>query len=353
MNNRTNHQILAVLAASLLAACGEKPVTGPVDTSSRPVKIIQITGASDQSTTQYPAVIGAGSSADLRFSIGGVVAELPVSESEQLSEGDLIARLDTRDIRSSLESAQASFTNAEDEFQRAVRLSEQDAIAQSVLEQRETQRDVAQAQLESAQKALADAEIFAPFDGVIASVPASEGNTVGPGEIVATLIAVDTLEATINLPASVISEVPTRQNRGATVTLEAAPSRAIEATFLEANLLADATSQTYSVTFSFDAPDEFLVLPGMNATLTLTSTSGDGGAEAVSVPLTAVQSDGEGQYVWLVEQPDMTVSRRNIDVAPGIGETVVVTSGLSIGDQIVGAGGAYLAEGIQVTPWAE
>ena len=126
----------------------------------------------------------------------------------------LIARLDTRDLRNNLESAQASYSNAEEEYQRAVRLAEQDAIATSVLEQREAQRDVAKAQLDSAEKALSDSEIVAPFDGVIASVPASEGNTVGPGEIVATLIGVDTLEATISLPASVISQVPTRENRG-------------------------------------------------------------------------------------------------------------------------------------------
>ena len=49
----------------------------------------------------------------------------------------------------------------------------------------------------------------------------------------------------------------------------------------------------------------------------------------------------------------MTVSRQAIEVAPGIGETVLVTNGLAVGDQIVGAGGAYLTAGAQVTPWTE
>ena len=135
--------------------------------------------------------------------------------------------------------------------------------------------------------------------------------------------------------------------------LDAAPDQVIEATFSEANLLADATSQTYSVTFTFDAPENLLVLPGMNATVVLRSTGGDDEAASVTVPLAAVQSDGGGQYVWVVNPESMAVSRRGIEVAPGIGETLVVTSGLVSGEQIVGAGGAYLAEGMQVTPWTE
>lgn len=351
--NRFFNPLLAILVSSVLVACGGETDESPKDPSARPVKIVEISDGSNESTARYPAVIGAGDSADLRFAIGGVVAALPVTESGDVSKGDLIARLDTRDLRNNLESAQASYSNAEEEYQRAVRLAEQDAIATSVLEQREAQRDVAKAQLDSAEKALSDSEIVAPFDGVIASVPASEGNTVGPGEIVATLIGVDTLEATISLPASVISQVPTRENRGAAVLLDAAPDQLIEATFSEANLLADATSQTYSVTFTFDAPENLLVLPGMNATVVLRSTGSDDEAASVTVPLAAVQSDGDGQYVWVVNPESMAVSRRGIEVAPGIGETLVVTSGLTSGEQIVGAGGAYLAEGMQVTPWTE
>jgi hypothetical protein len=49
----------------------------------------------------------------------------------------------------------------------------------------------------------------------------------------------------------------------------------------------------------------------------------------------------------------MTVARRNVTVAPGIGETVTVVEGLEISDRIVGAGGAYLTEGMAITPWTE
>ncbi len=352
--NRHPSLFLAVLAsAAVLAACGEAPPAEPANANGRPVKLIEIEGTTDEITARYPAVIGAGEQADLSFLVGGIILELPVDDSDDVVEGDLIARLDPRDFESNLASARASFSNAEDEYQRAVRLAEQDAIAQSVLEQRKTQRDVAKAQLDSAEKALADSVLRAPFSGIVASIPVREQQTVSPGTAIATLIDVTTLDATFNLPASVIARVPTREEPGVFVILDAAPNEEIEAVFSEANLVADATSQTYAVTFSFEPPETLLVLPGMNATVEIRGRENGTVPSNVAVPLAAVQSDGSGQYVWIVDGDSMTVARRDIEVAPGIGETVVVTAGLTSGDQIVGAGGAYLAEGLKVTPWTE
>ena len=340
--------------ACMLSACGEEPPAQNADATSRPVKLIAITTAGNESSTRYPAVISAAEQADLSFLVGGLIEELPISEADAVERGDVIAKIDARDFESNLASAQSSFATAEDEYQRAVRLAEQDAIAQSVVEQRKAQRDVAKAQLDSAKKALEDSVLRAPFSGVVAAVEVRDQQTVNPGTVVATIIDVATLKATVDLPAGVIAQVPTRADRGAAVVLEAAPDVEIEAAFDEANLVADATSQTYAITFSFTPPENALVLPGMNATVVLKSAeAGTDSALSVSVPLAAVQSDGAGEYVWLVDESSMTVSRQAIEVAPGIGETVLVTNGLAVGDQIVGAGGAYLTAGAQVTPWTE
>ncbi len=345
--------VVANLAVPMaLIACGgdnpEEITAAPV----RPVKLIEIGAASNERSNRYPAVIDATDLSELSFQVGGQITELPVNEAQEIGAGDLLARLDQRNFQNNLASAMATFENAEEEFQRATRLAEQDAIAQSVLEQRRSQRDVARAQLDSAEKALSDSELRAPFSGVVAAVPVRRLQTVSAGTLIATVIGRGSLDAIINLPASIVAQANTRQTPGAAILLEAVPGRQIVATFKEANLVADATSQTYAVTFSFAPPEDMLVLPGMNATVVLTSF-GDGGRAAAAVPLAAVQSDGNGQYVWLVDGATMTVSRRAVAIEEGIGETVVVTAGLSIGDQIVGAGGAYLAEGLKVRPWTE
>ena len=72
-----------------------------------------------------------------------------------------------------------------------------------------------------------------------------------------------------------------------------------------------------------------------------------------AVPITAISSDAEGKYVWLVADDSMTVSRQRVEVSDGIGEMLVVHSGLQAGDTIISAGGGFLAEGMQVRRWED
>jgi multidrug efflux pump subunit AcrA (membrane-fusion protein) len=83
----------------------------------------------------------------------------------------------------------------------------------------------------------------------------------------------------------------------------------------------------------------------------LSSTIIEKVSDGVSVPLSAINADGTGQYVWFVDPQTMKVAKRDVEVAEDVGEVVRVTRGLDPGDQIVGAGGAYLTEGVEVRPW--
>jgi RND family efflux transporter MFP subunit len=224
-----------------------------------------------------------------------------------------------------------------------------------VLEQREAQRDVARAQLDTAEKALEDTVLRAPFSGAIAQVPVRARENVSAGQIVVTLLSVDALQVTVDLPARVIAESQEVEDRGAFVILEAAPGSRIPMTFKEANLLADTASQTYAVTFTFEPPANLVILPGMNATVELASArrSETAAANRQSVPLSAIVSDGSSTYVWVVDQDSMIVSRREVTVADGIGEYAIVTEGLADGEVIATAGASFLAEGMQVRPWTE
>ncbi len=345
---------LAILLATV-AACGgdtEEEVREPV---VRPVKLLTLSAASDLQTSRYPAVVSAGRFSELSFQVGGLIEEIAVVDAQTVNAGDLIARLDQRDLQSNVVSARSQFQNAEEEYQRAVRLAEQDAIARSVLEQRESQRDVARAQLDTAEKALQDAVLQAPFTGVVAQVAVRERESSAAGQLVAALMDTGTLEVTVDLPARVIAESLEVEDRGSFVILEAAPDTRITATFKEADLLADTASQTYGVTFTFEPPENLVILPGMNATVELSSArvSAAGAGPRKSVPISAIGSDGESTYVWIVDHDTMTVSRRDVTVSEGVGEYVIVTEGLSPGDTIATAGASFLSEGMQVRRWTD
>jgi RND family efflux transporter MFP subunit len=343
------------IALAATASCGSEEAEQTREPAVRPVKLITLAAASDVQTSRYPGVVSAGQFSELSFQVGGMIEEVAVVDAQQVKQGDLIARLDQRDFQSQLASARSQFQNAEEEYQRAVRLAAEDAIARSVLEQRQSQRDVAKAQLDRAEKALEDSVIRAPFAGVVAQAPVRERENVSAGQLVAALLGQGVLEVTVDLPARVIAESQEVENRSAFVILEASPNTQVAATFMEANLLADTASQTYGVTFTFEPPANLVILPGMNATVELSSArrSKTGDVSRISVPLTAIVSDGRSRYVWVVDQDSMTVSRREVTVADGIGDIAVVTEGLTLGETIATAGASFLADGMQVRPWTE
>ena len=355
MGNAHRYLAFTILAA-VLAACWSEEPDEVSDTVIRPVKLLTVEKAGSGQSRRFPAVVEAASFSELTFQVPGLLQELPVTEAQPVAQGTLLARLDPRDLQSQVDSARAEYDNAEAEYQRARRLAEGDAIAASTVEQREARRDTARAGLDTAEKALTDSELRAPFSGVVAKVHVKKFQNVQAKENVLTLIGTDGLEATINVPSSVIITSRTAGETSAVVVFDAAPSVRIPASFKEAALEADSTSQTYEVRFSFGPPEDLVILPGMNATLILETTGNDtdtGVAAGVAVPLSSVLSEADRNFVWVIDSDTMTASKRWVTIQAGVGETAVVTDGLESGETIAGAGANYLAEGMKVRPWTD
>ena len=355
MGNARRCIAVAILAA-VVAACGSEAPEEVQEAAVRPVKLLTLEEAGAGQTRRYPAVVEAASSSELTFQVSGLLQELPVTEAQEVAQGALLGRLDPRDLQSQVDSARAEYDNAEAEYQRGRRLAEGDAIAASTVEQREARRDTAKAQLDTAEKALADSELRAPFSGVVAKIHVEKFQNVQAKEKILTLIGTDGLEATINVPSSAIITSQTAGEASAVVVFDAAPSVRVPAVFKEAALEADSASQTYEVKFSFAPPEDLVILPGMNATLILETKAGDTGAAAaagVAVPLSAVLSEGDRNFVWVIDPQAMTASKRWVTIQAGVGESAVVTEGLEPGEAIAGAGANYLAEGMKVRPWTD
>lgn len=345
---------VTLVAALCITACGSKEEASTKAEVVRPVKLVNVKSADHSNVSQFPAVIGASRLAELSFQVGGMLQAFPVTESESLERGDMIAKLDQRDFESALTSAKAQHLNAKQEYQRALKLVKEDAIARTVVDQRKTQLDISKAQLDQAQKAQEDSVLRAPFKGRIAQKRVEKLQMLSPGQEVVQFISIDSLDATIDLPASYIARIPKDESdsddRTAFIILEAAPTQVIEADFKEATLLADTASQTYAITFSFRPPENLMVLPGMNATVELRFEKASESVR-VAVPLDAITSNENSHFVWAVDMSNMTVSKRTVEIEEGVGKTVVVTSGLNVSDTIVGAGAAYLSQGMKIREW--
>jgi RND family efflux transporter MFP subunit len=350
--------VLSIFLLAFLVAC-DSDRSAPKSESeafARPAKLFETGQTESDEYLNYPAVIKSHKHTELSFEASGVVKELFVLEAQNIKQGEVLARLDQRDLQTNLKSARAQYDNAEEEYQRAARLIKEDAISRSELEQRKSQRDVNKALLETAEKALQGSVLVAPYAGEIARVSIKKQQAIKAGEPAIEILGAGGLEATINLPSSIIAKA--KQQKGskddAYLTLSAVPDRRIPAQFKEVTLDADAASQTYEVTLSFKAPEDLNILPGMNATIWFKDPSKRKINESkVSVPLTAIVADGEQKYVWVVNRESMAVTRRNITVEDGIGSYLIVSSGLKLGETIVAGGASSLSEGMIVRPWTK
>ena len=347
-------RMLFVMACTALfvTACANE-AEAPAAESSRPAKLVTVKAASSTQTLSLPAVIRAARSSQLTFQVGGQIQELNVLEGQEVAEGDVLATLDQRDYRNNATQARSQYEDAERAYQRARQLIDREAIAQSVLDSRKSQRDITRAALDTAEKALGDTVLRAPFSGAISRIDVKRFQNVQPQEPIAILQSAE-VEAVINAPANLIAFVPQFAPVATRVILDAAPSTPLAGVFKEASGAADPNTQTYEASFSFTPPDDLLILPGMTARVEtdLQFIEGaDASPKGVHAPLAAIVSEGAEKFVWIVDAQTMRVSKRSIAIGDSVGEHVSVTAGLEDGDVIVAAGGSYLHEGMQVRPW--
>lgn len=344
--------LLSVTTVILLTGCSEEKQEIKAKGAARPVKLITIKEANQSQDLTYPAILDAVHSTKLAFQVSGRLVQLNVISAQTVQKGDELAVLDKRLFINQMNSTKAQFETAQSDYKRGVTLANNDVISVRELEQLKSKKEVAEASYDSAKKALTDSTLIAPYDAVIAAVPASVQDDVNAGQHILTLFGRGQMEAIVNIPSAIIANVGAQTDRPAYVILDASPDEPIHATFRRANLEADAASQTYEVRFVFTAPKNVNVFPGMNASL-LIKFENQSSEHMVSVPIFAIFQEGEQHFVWKVDSDSMKVEKAPITIKEGIGEALTVTSGLNTGDIIVGAGANYLTEGMLVSPWTK
>ena len=112
--------------------------------------------------------------------------------------------------------------------------------------------------------------------------------------------------------------------------------------------VADPATQTFPVRFTLKAPRRVTVLPGMTATVTVTSRRPGRSGNRIVVPISAVFKQDSGQQVVWVIGPDGTVRCRAVSMGNAREGQVEILTGLRPGERIAVAGAPFLREGMKV-----
>ena len=344
--------------ALALAACGEPP---PVESEimSRPVKTIVVGQADSIGVRQFPARIDAGRKAQLAFRVPGTLQALPVKEGDKVDVGQTVAALDKTDYQLVVNDRSTTFANARKNYERGKELVGQGAISKMDFDRLEAEFRNAQTALEAAKQDLSYTDLKAPFAGTVARRYVENFEEVQAKQTVMDLQDMAQLVVSIDVPERLIRDLRSdgcggQQSRDAviaTASFDGITGQSFPLRFREIATKADATTQTFNVTYTMPRADNITILPGMTANVTLDlSTCAGEGDNTIKVPVDAVTAENDlTSRVWVVDEDSMTVTGRAVQVGALQGDSIEVVSGLQPGERIVVAGAAFLAEAMPVT----
>jgi HlyD family secretion protein len=195
------------------------------------------------------------------------------------------------------------------------------------------QQDIAaaQAKVDAAQITVNSMNIIAPFDGQVLSVDSHVGDVVSTGNLSVNLANMNHLYVLAQVDESDIAKV--KVGNKVTATLDAVPDLNLTGEVTAVNPVGEEVSGLIKYEVHVDinnAQDGTFIPLGTTANLVIQVKEA---ANTLAVPITAIQNDTKGEYVWLVKS-DGTTAR--VDVVGGniIGDKVVVTGNLKEGDRL-------------------
>ncbi len=361
--DRSQFLLAAFAPVLVLAACSKPP---PPPEPVRAVKTMVVQSASAGGSYEYAGEIRARVESRLSFRVGGKMTERIANLGDTVRAGQVLARLDPRDLRlgqdvavAAVASAEVSLRQSEADFKRYRDLLDQGFISSAELERRETTLKVAEAQFRQARaqsgvqgNQAAYAALVADVGGVITGVDAEAGMVVAAGAPVVRLALDGPRDVVFSVPEDKVGMIQALAARQGAVRVRfwGAGDQEVAARIREVGGAADPATRTFLVKADLGDAAATTLRLGQTATVAIDGPKRCGVAR---VPLSALKEDHGKSMVWIVDAGSMTAVSRIVSVGGAEGNDAVIVAGLAPGDRVVTAGVHVLSPGQKVRLYAD
>jgi membrane fusion protein, multidrug efflux system len=293
----------------------------------------------------------------MRAKTGGKILNFAVREGERVRSGDVILRFETDDLQSTLlqresdrDAAEAELVLATQALSRFKQLDAKNVTSKEQLEK--AKRDAAanaskvqslSAQVDIARVALRDAEVTAPFDGVVASRAVEADSYVSADAELLTIVNTSILEAKVLVSTRDISRVAAGQSTE--LAIDGRDGEAIRGEVARINPVADSGTRFVPVYLRL-ANDDGRLWGGMFATGSIRVREK---ADALVLPAISLRKDETGDYVLKLHNGHLRRQSVTVGQAWNGGSMIEIADGLKDGDTIVTAPLSELRPDIAVT----
>ena len=354
-----------------------------------PVKIemasVAVADSSDARVLDATGYVVARRMATVSSKVTGKVMEIYVEEGMTVEKDQVVARLDDVNTIKSLElyraqlqasktlvvEAQARLTEAKLNLDRNTELARKQLVSAAALDRARADFESISAQLQSRladvhvaekrvaleQQYLDDMQLRAPFAGVVISKDSQPGEMISPMSAgggftrtgICTLVDMASLEIEVDVNESYIQRV--RVDQYVQAILEAYPDWKIPAKVIAIIPAADRQKATVKVRIGFQVTDP-RILPEMGVKVSFMNTEPQAEEQpkkplGIRVPTTAVQSEGEDKYVFVVKEK--FAERRKVTLSASYGSDMYISSGLNPGEDFVVEIPEELKDGMKVS----
>ncbi|WP_243626040.1 efflux RND transporter periplasmic adaptor subunit [Phenylobacterium hankyongense] len=338
---------------------------GPGGRGGRPATTVGVAAASQADipvTIDGLGTVTPAATVTVSPQVSGTITQILFREGQMVRKGQALAIIDPRPLQMALLQAQgqqardeAQLTNARLLLQRDQTLLAQDSIARqdvdtqaALVKQLEGTVTTDRAAVGTARLNLGFSRVVAPVSGRVGLRVIDVGNYIGAGSAagIVVITQINPIDVEFTIPQD---EVPRLQAQSAQATLPVTAFDRTKTINLDQGVFSTLDNQVDTTTGTVRAKARFPNAAGrlfpnqfVNVRVNLQNLRG-----AVVVPVTAVRTGADGDFVWKLN-PDKTVTMRKVVRGPGTPTTVSIVQGLQVGERVITEGGDRLTEGARV-----
>jgi len=313
--------------------------------------------------------------------LSGLVKELPVDVGDKVVAGQLVVRIDAKELSAQLQVADASISTVRDQaaqakvaiqtaqlnldlaqkdYERNSSLFDSKVVTQSQIDDAKAKLDLAKAALDNAQHQyqtvsgsslaqaqaqtnlirvqISNSEIASPITGTVTNRNINLGELCEPSSALMTIA--DTVNLRLHGTLSQNDILVIKEGAKVRVSVDGMAGPGYEGVIAQIGPVAAATGQYFPV--EIRVKNDGRLLAGMTAKASLSVSS----AEGPLVPLAAIEQLGPDTVAFVIENG--RASKRKLALGPRDATQALVLSGLVQGDLVATSGVTALQDGAEV-----
>lgn len=330
-----------IITAVYITSCSDNKAQTTISEEAVVVRTQPVIFTDHAASLQYSGMLASTSETKLSFKISGIISKIYVESGDHVTKGQLLATLDLTEINAQVQQATQATDKAKRDENRVKNLFADTAATLEQLQNVQTQLSVAAENLRIAQFNQQYAQIRATEDGTIIKKIMNEGELASSGSPVFIMNGTANNDWVVRFGVSDKDWAMLKKGDAANVYMDAYPDITFKGVINKMAEAADLQSGTYEIEIKV-LPEGKKFAAGLFSTIQIKSNAVQ---KVAMIPVEALaEADGKTGYVYVLNNDQKTVSKKQAQIAFIDNDKVAIRSGLENITAVITDGLSYLTE---------